>query len=385
MNVLFISPWYPNKFDKMVGLFVQKHAEAVSFYCNTKVLSVQPSELVNNIEIERKSDLGFEEIIVYYPGKSDNIFHKFNKHINFCLAYIHGFKVLRDSNFEIDIIHSNILTRNVLIAYLIKLIYQKPYVITEHWSRYLPEQNSYNGIFRKWVTKIVSRNANAVLPVSGKLKNAMISHGIINSNYITINNIVDDYFFEKSIDKSRNKKRILSVSCFDERAKNIKGIIRVANEVLKNRNDVEFIFIGTGKDFEDVVNYSTEITKGNTNISFIGEKTPLEVAKWMRESDIFVLFSNFETAGIVITESLVSGTPIISTDVGIASEFINDSNGKIIQVGNEQQFIVELNHMLDNLQSYDRSTISANSLNLFDKRFIGKKITEIYHNSINLH
>lgn len=384
MNVLFITAWYPNKFDKMIGLFVQKHAEAVSSYCNTKVLSVQPSVLVNKIEIERKSDLGFDEIIVYYPGKSDTLFHKIHKQINFCLAYIRGFKLVRDLNFKIDIIHSNVLTRNVFVAYLIKLIYHIPYVVSEHWSRYLPEQNSYNGIFRKWLTKIVTRNASAILPVSDKLMNAMISHGLYNNKYIIINNIVDDAFFEKSIEKLRNKKRVLSVSCFDERAKNTKGIIRVANELLRKRNDVEFVFIGTGKDFEDVVNYSTEITNGNTNISFIGEKTPLEVAKWMRESDIFVLFSNFETAGIVITESLVSGTPVISTDVGIASKFINDSNGKIIQVGNEQQFIAELNHMLDNLQSYDRNTISANSINLFDKRFIGKKITEVYHNCINL-
>jgi glycosyltransferase involved in cell wall biosynthesis len=383
MNVLFITPWYPNKFDKMAGLFVQKHAEAVSFYCNTKVLSVQASELVNKIEIERNTNLGFDEIIVYFPGKSNTIFHKIFKHINFCLAYIHGFKVLRDCKFKIDIIHSNILTRNGLIAYFIKQIYHIPYVVTEHWSRYLPEQNSYNGIFRKRITKIVTRNASAILPVSSKLMDAMISHGLNNNNYIVINNIVDDFFFEKSILETKYKKRVLSVSCFDERAKNIKGIVRVANEVLSTRNDVEFVFIGTGKDFENVVKYSTELTKANTNISFIGEKTPMEVAKWMRKSDIFVLFSNFETAGIVITESLVSGTPVISTDVGIASEFINDSNGKIIQVGNESEFFTELNQMLDKIQFYDRNSISTNSLNLFDRRFVGEKIMEIYRNILN--
>jgi len=29
-KVLFLSAWYPNRYDAMAGLFVRKHAEAVS-------------------------------------------------------------------------------------------------------------------------------------------------------------------------------------------------------------------------------------------------------------------------------------------------------------------------------------------------------------------
>ena len=43
MKVLFLSLWYPNKFDAMAGLFVKKHAEAISLFANVDVLYIHAS------------------------------------------------------------------------------------------------------------------------------------------------------------------------------------------------------------------------------------------------------------------------------------------------------------------------------------------------------
>jgi hypothetical protein len=51
MNVLFLSAWYPNRHDSMAGLFVQKHAEAVSMYADVKVLYVHADKDVKHFEI----------------------------------------------------------------------------------------------------------------------------------------------------------------------------------------------------------------------------------------------------------------------------------------------------------------------------------------------
>ena len=37
-KVLFLSAWYPNRYDAMAGLFVRKHAEAVGQYADVCVL-----------------------------------------------------------------------------------------------------------------------------------------------------------------------------------------------------------------------------------------------------------------------------------------------------------------------------------------------------------
>ena len=51
MKILFMSHWYPNRYDKMFGLFVQKHAEAVSIYCDVAVLYVHADENIKDFEL----------------------------------------------------------------------------------------------------------------------------------------------------------------------------------------------------------------------------------------------------------------------------------------------------------------------------------------------
>ena len=53
-KVLFLSQWYPHRNDPMFGLFVQKHAEAVSLYCQVKVLYIQPDQNIDHFEMSNK-------------------------------------------------------------------------------------------------------------------------------------------------------------------------------------------------------------------------------------------------------------------------------------------------------------------------------------------
>ena len=316
----------------MAGLFVQKHAEAVSLYCDVKVLYVHADENIDKFKTEKKThNNNLTELIVYYPCKKDKAFYKIYKTINYIKAYQKGFKLLEKENFKPDIIHANILTRTGLIAYFIKLTKGIPYVVTEHWSRYLPSRNTYSGTVRKLTTRLVVKNAEAILPVSKNLENAMLSHNLFNRNYRVVNNVVDNFFFNEALPVHRTKKRILHVSCFDELAKNVKGIIHATHELAKTRQDFELILIGTGIDFENVYNYAQSLDFQKGIIHFIGEKTPEEVANWMQNSDFFVLFSNYENSPVVIAESLVCGKPVISTNVGGISELINKSNGILIE------------------------------------------------------
>ena len=50
MKVLFISAWYPNRYDEMAGLFVRKHAQAVSQFCEVEVLYSEHTVL-GNLEV----------------------------------------------------------------------------------------------------------------------------------------------------------------------------------------------------------------------------------------------------------------------------------------------------------------------------------------------
>jgi len=383
IKVLFLSQWYPHRYDPMAGLFVQKHAQAVSLYCDVRVLYVHADENIRTYETEERKQKNVTETIIYYPYPKSGFFRKVIKAINYLRAYIKGYKRITSQGFIPEIIHANILTRTGFMAYLYKLWKGTPYIITEHWTRYLPNRNAFNGIIRKFITKIVVKNAKAILPVSIMLKDAMLSYNLHNTQYIIVDNVIDPAFFKTYPITYRIKKRIILVSCFLETAKNVSGILRTVSQLSKQRNDFELIIIGTGIDYLPITKYAASIGLTNEIVQFFGEKTSLEVAEWIYNSDYFVLFSNYETAGIVITESLALGKPVLTTRVGIAEDYINEKNGFIIEPQDEHALLEKMNYLLDHFQNYDSKTIQVSVKNRCCYESVGMKIMEIYKKVLN--
>lgn len=378
MKALFLSAWYPNRYDEMAGLFVRKHAQAVSLFCEVEVLYVHPTPGIKQFETEIKQIENVKETTVYFPANSDNLINKVLKQINYLRAYRQGWKTIRQNGFTPDIVHANILTRTGFMAYIIKRLTGIPYVVTEHWSRYLPERKAFENLPDKWITKKIVASASAILPVSKSLKDGMISHQLYNNSYHIINNVVDNHFFKNSIISPDIKKRILHVSCFDESAKNIKGLLRAVKQLSEKRSDFEFIVVGNGIDYDEITEYCTKLDFPEKLVCFTGELTPDQVASEFAKASVFVLFSNYETAGVVLAESLVSGVPVVSSEVGIALEYVDATNGALVDCGDEKSLTESLDSVLNNLASFNRDEIREHFCNTFSYQTIGKKIISIY-------
>lgn len=379
MKVLFLSKWYPNRYDAMEGLFVRKHAEAASRIGDISVLFVKESK-GKAFETEENWFKKVHEIYVYYPESNFPIVGKLIKTINWTRAYWIGFHALKKSEGLPDLIHANILTRTAIIALTAQWLYKIPYVVTEHWSRYLKARKSYNGWLRKRLTELVVHNAKTIMPVSTCLKDAMLENGLYHNDYRIINNVVDDFFFQsKLLNEKHDKTQFLHISCFDEEAKNVKGILEAVKLLTEKRNDFELTIIGTGVDYQSVYDYAENI-KVLDSVHFLGEKTPQEVMNHFQHSDVFVLNSNFETSGVVIMESLACGKPVITTNVGIASNVINkdgSNNGSIIPFRNPQKLAETMNWMMDHLHEYDAQKIREGA-QIFSYDAVSKALNTIY-------
>ena len=74
MKALFITPWYPSKYDAMSGLFVFRHAEAiVTQDIDVHVLYIVYHKHVTTPYIEHVWSEGVEQTYFYFPEKK-NIF-----------------------------------------------------------------------------------------------------------------------------------------------------------------------------------------------------------------------------------------------------------------------------------------------------------------------
>ena len=388
-KVLHLARWYPNRYDPMPGLFIQRHAEAASKYCDAGVVytHVVEDEKIDGIYDLEISDInGVPTAKVYYsnPKVQIPLITQLIKVFRFYKANHIGIKKIKQQLGGFDLVHIHILTRLGVIALYYKWFCNKPFIVTEHWSRYLDLTASFTGGLRKAVTKLIVRNAAVVTTVTQNLANAMQKHGLKNKNYRVLANVVDDVFFnpETSSKKENEKKIITHVSCFEDKSKNVSGLLRVIQTLSEKRSDFIFRLIGDGMDFETLLNYSRELGLKESNINFTGLLEGRQLVKEMAAADLMVVFSNYENFPVVINESFVLGIPVLATNVGGIPEYVNNDNGRLLNAGDEVALENFLMNYLDGKLSFDNQKIQAESHDAFSPDTIGKELCAIYSEAI---
>lgn len=235
----------------------------------------------------------------------------------------HQWKALQREGWTPDVVQLNVIQKQGLLALWLKWRYGIPYVIVEHWSGYLPESGQFRKMSRlkQRLYRKIASEASMILTVSDRHAQAMRDCGIRNEHWGRIDNVVEDFFFESRIKSQESRtKTLLHVSCFDERAKNVKGLLRAAKMLSEKRQDWKLVLVGTGVDYEDVRAYAESLDFHEGLLEWTGELPPREVAERMHKADAFVLSSRYETYGVVLAEAAAAGLPILSTPVGIAEE-----------------------------------------------------------------
>lgn len=340
MNVLFLTPWYPSDKDAMSGLFVLKHVEAVRAQ-------------------------GCEVRVIHSQGWCDTW---------------HQWKALQREGWRPDIVQLNVIQKQGLLALWLKRKHRIPYVIVEHWSGFLPENGAFAkmSVFKRRFYQLIVKKAAMILTVSEPLQRAMKAHGLQARQWGMIDNVVDDFFLDTSISQRHSKqdrnKVLLYVGCFDERAKNVKGLLRAAKMLSEKRQDWQLVIVGTGVDYKEVREYAEALALPANTLRWTGELTPQQVAEEMHRADAFVLSSRYETYGIVLAEAATAGLPILSTPVGIAKEVEALLVPQEIAQHKAGTFAEFIESILFNNES--RKAISQRDR--FSANSIGKKLTDIY-------
>ncbi|NLO72326.1 MAG: glycosyltransferase family 4 protein [Porphyromonadaceae bacterium] len=377
MKVLFISPWYPNRYDNMAGLFVRKHAEAASLYCDVNVLYVHADSEINTFEIIRNKQQNITEYFVYFPAPQKGFFQKIIKMLNYVRAYQKGFKLLFSEQGKPDVIQANVFTRTALVAYWMKIKHKIPYTVIEHWTRYFREKPFQNQIHKK-LSILTAKKAGAILPVTNHLRKSMESHGMTNNNYHIINNVVDKPFFEKSEETPNDKIVFTNITCFNDDQKNLSGILNVLKRLTEVNTNFKVYLVGGGVDFELIKTKAKELGLENKYVFFTGVLTGSELVEYFKKSDFTFLFSNYENIPVVISESLVCGKPVISTDVGGINEHIDKSNGILIEKEDEDALYESIIYMMEHYQEYDSEEIKMKAEKLYSYERVGKELFNIY-------
>ncbi len=378
-HILFLSRWYPNRLDPMPGLFVKKHAEAAALYNDVALVHAFPMDLKNgkHFEIDRKKEDGFDSLVIYYksvrciiPGVADLI-----KGWRLMRYSCKGINILHKEGFKTDIIHLNILTRLGLIALWMKIRYGTPYIITEHWSRYLPITNTYHGLLRKAITKIVVRNAAITTVVTHNLRKAMQAHGL-KSNYKIIHNVVDTELFQIN-EKKEDTFTFVHVSCFEDRSKNISGMLEAVAALSRQRQDFRIMMIGEGEDL-DAMKSKTQVLKLDQIVRFYGLLENKKLSRTMSSGHCLLMFSNYENIPVVINESFACGIPVIATEVGGIPEHVDKQKGILVKAGDKKALSGAMSHMIDHWSDFHPKKLRDYALKKSSMQAVAKNLDQLY-------
>ena len=327
----------------MSGLFVQKHVEAVRAQ-------------------------GAEVRVIFSQGWRDT----WNQ-----------WRAIEREGWLPDVVQLNVIQKQGLLALWLKRRFAIPYIIIEHWSGYLPENGQFrqmSSLQKRFYQRIASQ-AEMILTVSSALQRAMQSNGIEAKSWGTIDNVVDEFFkFSEFRSQHSAKKTLLHVSCFDEKAKNVKGLLRAAKMLSERRQDWSLVLVGTGVDYRDVRAYADALEIPEGLLRWTGELTPQEVANEMHRADALVLSSRYETYGVVLAEAATARLPILSTPVGIAEEVADLIVPQEVAVSKPGRFAEFIETILFHQERLDKR---PNLCERFTAERIGQHLMDIYDSCLH--
>jgi glycosyltransferase involved in cell wall biosynthesis len=219
--------------------------------------------------------------------------------------------------------------------------------------------------------------------LNGPLKEKLVKKGIPEERLEVIPNGVNVEDFnvsEEEIERVKKKYGLEGiVVMFAGTITPRKGVFELirATEIL-NRKDTLFLIVGNldlDREYsQKVMEYAK--SKG-INAKFTGFVPYKDLKALYSACDIFVLPSLEEGHGIVLTEAMASGKPLIGSNVGGIPMQIRDGwNGFLVEPGDEKLLAEKIEYLIENEE--ERVRMGKNSRKLAKEEFDWEKIAEKY-------
>ena len=384
LKILFLTKWYPTRYDPQMGVFIRKHASAAAAFCEVAILHVYSDDriLKKKLELIHDDQYNLTSVVVYFR-KFNSSFSYANKTINFfryLRASFTGLRFIRKNFGDHDITHAYILLRPALTAYFIQLFRKKPFVVSEQWSGFATGKYEKKNLFEKLLTRSVVRKAKAITVVSEFLKSHMLRNGL-KGNYYVIPNIVE--FPDLQIHSNPDPKiKILVVADLVDEIKNVSGILRAVAEIIPANQNLEVHILGEGADRKKLESLASEMNLLNQFVFFHGLKSNEEVYESLLNSNFLVMNSNFETFSLICAEAISCGKPVVATRCGGPQEFITEETGILIEPGNHHQLVDALQQMVFRYQNYPPEKLKHFALNHFSSEIVANFFYTIYQSII---
>lgn len=305
---------------------MQRFAEALSGQHRVTVLHVTPDpelrgwkpDLVNSTEAYG------ELLTAYYAGGGARVQRLLNRSRAWAA-------VRRAYRGRPDLIHAHVLIDGGIIARRIARQLGVPFVVSCHSSRYLEGKTWRDRPLDYWLARRAARRAFALLPVSTALASGLHAAGM-SARLEVIPNVIDrTHFLPPDQLPDHQAFRLLHLSDFSWQKR--LDVLVVAFDLARQKNNNLQLTIAGNGDPEIVRKLLGKHPPAAAAITLKGALTRSQVVQQMGVHDLFVLSSEVETQGIVLTEALCCGLPVVTTNCGGPADLkLLPADGSIVPV-----------------------------------------------------
>lgn len=213
------------------------------------------------------------------------------------------------------------------------------------------------------------------------------------NNFTVIPNFIKNEDIQKSTEKYEKENKVISIFARISPDKNIADLIKAFKEVLNVHNDAILKIFGDAYIDDEIkekkqLEHLIEILDLSKSVKFMGQVT--NVYEEMSKSVATVLCSNIEGLPLVILESMINSTPVISydTNYGPRDVIVDDENGFIVEKDNIDQLSETILKVLDNPEKAKQMGIEARQyiIDNFNEKIVLNKwenlFKELYLNDL---
>ena len=380
MKIVIIANGYPDKHDPQWGCFERDQALALKKYGHhVSILYVDRRFRTywRKIGLTHRNEDGIE-VFGYFlvPMAPINRISKRLRNMLVSWMYDRVYREMNERCGKPDVIYAHYLY-NIFYGTELKEKYGIPLVGIEHWSELTKRELS--PLQRIWGETAYSK-ADRILAVSDSLRSHIKRH--FGQDSTVIYDMLGQEFVSAPIPKHslNGNFTFVAVGSLIQR-KGYDILIEAFKQSGLLQSGCKVIIVGAGQEHD---NLKSQIQRANMqdNVMLVGRKNKEEIISILANNHIFILSSRAETFGVVCIEALSQGLPCVATACGGPEEFINDSNGLLIQANDVAALATAMKTMYENYSYYDCAAIATETRHRFGPQTIAKQLTEIFEEII---
>ncbi|MBP1165377.1 glycosyltransferase involved in cell wall biosynthesis [Chryseobacterium sp. PvR013] len=301
---------------------------------------------------------------------------------------------LKQKDIDLVIATSTPLTIGIP-ALILKWFKNKPFVfeVRDLWPE-VPIQmgaikNSWTIKTTRLLEKTIYKNASRVIALSPGMQDGVVKYIPKEKTSMIPNMAKMDEFWPRGKNDQLMEKLGLKIDSFKIVHFGSLGLANGAHSIiesaklLKNREDIEFLFVGGGSTENDLIE---EVEKNNLkNVKFLGKFPMTDVSEIVNFSDVSVI--SFLDLPILYTnspnklfDSLSAGKPIIVNSAGWTKDIAEEYHcGYYVNPNHPEELVQKVLYLKDNPDVVDKMGQNARKLaeTVYDKSILCKKFVEV--------